>query len=240
MLKSTLRKTANMIFPPQCISCRELVEETGGLCSVCWEQIEFLSQPQCHVCGFPFELHIEGETTCGNCIKRRPYYNMARAVFAYDDKSSGLIIGFKYSDKIYASDPFARWMVRAGGDMIKESDMVIPVPLHRMRLFKRRYNQSALLAHSIARLTALEVRTDILLRRKNTKPQAGMTYSQRMTNVTGAFGINSKYKDAIKGKTILLIDDVITTGATIEACTRTMLRAGAKNVNVLTLARTVV
>jgi ComF family protein len=232
-------KTLDIIYPPQCLSCRVLVGAKGNLCPTCWENIQFIADPQCDSCGVPFELDSGRNILCGQCIAKPPSYAKARAVFRYDDASRDLITGFKYSDKIYSSDDFARWMIRVGKEIIESSDLIIPVPLHRIRLFTRRYNQAALLAYSIAKHCGLPVYTNMLLRKKHTAPQASLTFKQRLINVRGAFVVNQKYIDTIADKNIILIDDVMTTGATIETCAKVLVKAGAASVNILTMARTV-
>lgn len=239
VVKSFFANTVDIIYPPQCLSCRKLVGQKGNLCSDCWEGIHFLSDPQCDQCGIPFEFETGKEMLCGNCITKEPPYKKARSVFKYDDASRSLITGFKYSDKLHISDHFAKWMLRVGKEFIDEADIIVPVPLHRVRLFMRRYNQAALLSKSLGNNSGLNVCNDMLVRSKNTRPQAGLLFKQRALNVRGAFKINPKYTSYIVGKNIILVDDVMTTGATIEACAKVLKKAGAASVNVLTVGRTV-
>ena len=238
IVKSIFANGLDVIYPPQCLSCRSLVSQKGNLCSDCWEDIHFLSSPQCDRCGVPFEFEVAEGMLCGNCIAKEPSYLKARAVFKYDDSSRALITGFKYSDKLHISDHFAKWMIRVGREFIENADFIVPVPLHRIRLFMRRYNQSALLARSLSVSSGVDVCNDMLVRRKNTPPQAGLLFKQRVLNVRGAFKVNPKYEGRILGRNIILVDDVMTTGATIEACAKVLKKAGAASVNVLTVART--
>lgn len=237
--KPIITKALNAIYPPQCLSCKTIIGENGNLCPDCWEVIHFISGSKCNICGIPFEYEINEAAICGSCMFKKPSYDCARAVFKYDDASRSLITSFKYSDKIAASDYFAKWIARSASDLIDEADLIVAVPLHRIRLFTRRYNQSSLLANSLAKLTKKPIHHNMLRRTKNTKPQAGMMFKQRILNVRGAFKINAKYADLIKGKNIILIDDVMTTGATIEACAKAIKKAGASKVTALTVARTV-
>lgn len=238
IIKPILQRAVNAIYPPQCLSCREIVSEEGNMCSQCWEGATFIADPICHKCGIPFELNVAQETWCGDCMQCSPKYNKARAVFVYDDNSQRLISKFKYSDKTSASPYLARWMLRVGSGMLHDCDFVAPVPLHRNRLIYRRYNQAALLCKSIEQQTSKTTVVDLLKRVKNTPSQARLTTNQRKINVSGAFSLNEKYSDYVVGKNILLVDDVMTTGATIEACAKILLQAGADKINILTIART--
>lgn len=229
----------DIIFPPRCILCSELVARQGDLCTECWNNIDFITDPLCDCCGIPFEYKVEGEVLCGECILNRPVYNKSRTVFDYNDNSRKLITRFKYADKIHACNSFAKWMQRAGSEIIKNSDLIVPVPLHRIRLFTRRYNQSALLAGALGKLCGLPVYQRMLVRRKYTTPQAGLTRTQRIKNVRYAFAVNKKLSHMLNGKNVILVDDVITTGATIDACAKTLLKGGAASVNVLTIAKTI-
>lgn len=238
-IKPFVDKAIDIVFPPQCLSCKAKVESNGSLCHKCWEAIEFISSPQCVVCGVPFELATSERQICGKCIADPPKYKAARAVFSYDDASSKLITNFKYYDSTASGLHFAKWMLRAGKGFIDEADIIVPVPLHKIRLLSRRYNQSALLCNSLSEVTAKKVCNKLLIRHKNTKPQAGLSFNMRVNNVKSAFKVNNKFQDEITGKNILLVDDVMTTGSTINSCTKVLLKAGAKNVFVLTIAMTV-
>jgi ComF family protein len=158
-------------------------------------------------------------------------------VFRYDDASRSLILRYKHADQTASTPPFARWMARAGAELLAEADLIVPVPLHRWRLFLRRYNQAALLANALAGLSGVHCRPDLLRRPWHTPSQGGLGRRQRRENVRGAFRLQRG--EAVKGKRVLLIDDVLTTGATCEECARTVLAAGAEAVDVLTLARVV-
>jgi ComF family protein len=238
-IKPFLQNAVDIIFPPQCLACDVIVAIKGNLCHQCWDNMDFISSPQCNTCGMPFELDVGDSMLCGKCISDSPRYNKSRSVLQYGDNSSHLITSFKYSDKTHACKHFAQWMVRIGQEFINDADMIAPVPLHRKRLFMRRYNQSALLAKSISKQCGVPAYTSLLIRTKNTPPQAGLSSKQRAINVRNAFKINPYYENKIIGKNIILVDDVITTGSTINACVRALKKAGAGEVNVLTLAMTV-
>lgn len=164
---------------------------------------------------------------------------MARAVFCYNEGSRALISGYKYHDRTHATPMFAAWLARAAAELLPETDLILPVPLHRWRLIGRRYNQSALLARGLAKAVGKPVLLGGLARIRHTPRQVGLTRAQRILNVDGAFAVPPHYAAALQGKTVLLVDDVLTTGATLNACTRTLLEAGVTQVYLLTLARTV-
>lgn len=229
----------NLIFPPQCLMCHAIVPTHGTLCLDCWQQVHFISDPCCACCGLPFDYAIGDGALCGDCLQQHPSYLCARAAFRYDDASKSLILKLKYHDQSYLAATYGRWLAKAGGEMLKSCDVIVPVPLYYWRFVQRRYNQSALLAAALARQCALPVIPDALKRIRHTPPQTGLTRAQRHDNVRGVFAVHPKFKKRLAGKRIVLIDDVMTTGATLEACSRALLKAGAGAVYVLTLARTV-
>lgn len=229
------KRVLDTLLPPQCLGCGALVDEQGALCPGCWGEITFLGPPQCHVCGLPFEYDLGEGALCGACVRRAPVYRRARAALAYGPASRGLVIAFKHADRTDAAPAYGRWLARAGSGLIAESDLMAPVPLHWTRLFARRYNQAALLAQVLGRRSGLPVAPDLLVRRRRTPSQGGLSPYRRLRNVSGAFAVNPKRR--IEGRNILLVDDVFTTGATVAACSRALLKAGAQAVDVLTLAR---
>jgi ComF family protein len=234
-----LTRLLNLLFPPRCPSCREDVAAPGALCGVCWKALSFIAAPMCAICGHPFEFSLGEQAECGECMRRKPAYAKARAVLRYDEHSSRPITGFKFSDRTVLAPMFGDWLARAGAEFLPRADALVPVPLHWRRLLWRRYNQSALLAHAVSRKTGLTVLPDILTRRKRVKPQAGLTRRQRLINMRGVFAVHPRRKASIAGKRLVLIDDVITTGATLNHCAKALLKAGASEVYVLTLAKTV-
>lgn len=232
-----LHKLLNLLFPPQCLNCDARVPTHGTLCQPCWQQIQFISDPMCDCCGLPFDYDIGSNALCANCMQTRPLYTHARAAFRYDEYSRRLVTRLKYSDQTQLANIYGAWLAKAGADLIAGSDIIIPVPLHYFRFVQRRFNQSALLAQAVSKKTKVKNISNGLKRIRHTTPQTGLTKTQRKDNVKGAFVVNPRYAASIKGKNILLIDDVLTTGSTIEQCTKTLLKAGAMQVNVLTLAR---
>lgn len=238
-MKLLKKHTINLLFPPRCLTCGEWVDDVGGLCAPCWGQITFLRDPACSICGYPFDYEIGDDALCPGCIAAKPAYSHARAVFAYDDSSRKLITGFKYGDKTHAAPILANWMVSRGQSILNEADILIPVPLHWRRLFTRRYNQSALLTQQLGQITGKNILLDGLARTKHNPPQASLSLKERKKNVQGAFTVPTKHRNRLNSKHIILIDDVMTTGATVNACCKALKRAGAGEVSVLTLARTI-
>lgn len=239
MLRRVLRVVVDAVLPPLCLCCGIQVGEPGTLCPDCWSKLDFLGPPCCDACGHPFELDPGEAAWCGACARSRPEFRRARAVFRYDDASRPLVLRFKHADRTEAAPAFARWMARAGASLLAEADLVVPVPLHRWRLLTRRYNQAALLANALGRLAAVPVAPDLLVRRRRTPPQGYLGREARERNVKGAFAVRPAKLHLVHGRTVLLVDDVLTTGATVGECARVLLKAGAAAVDVVTLGRVV-
>jgi ComF family protein len=240
MLRSWLRAVAvtavDAVLPPRCLACGVIVEAQGRLCLACWTPVRFLGKPCCAVCGEPFAYLQEDSERCLACLAEPPVYDRARAVFAYDDHTRKLILAFKHGDRVDAAPAYAAWMRQTGADLIEASDVILPVPLHRWRLLRRRYNQAALLALEIGRLSGKPVLPDLLVRRRATPSQGTLGRLARQRNLRGAFDIKGP---SVAGKQVVLIDDVLTSGATVNECARVLKRAGATAVSVLTLSRVV-
>jgi ComF family protein len=233
-------KTAltDMLFPPLCISCREPLGAGHGFCADCWSGIAFLDGPMCDCCGLPFAFDPGEATFCAACLARRPSYDRARAIFAYDDNSRAPILALKHADRLELIPGFAHWLERAGKPLLDQADLIVPVPLHRVRLWQRRYNQAAELARALGRRTSKAVAVRALERSRPTPSQGAMASARgRRRNVLGAFRVPDPAQ--VAGRNILLVDDVLTTGATAEACARALKRAGAGRVQILALARVV-
>ena len=225
------------VLPPLCLGCRKLVDRPGSLCTGCWSGLVFISSPKCEICGTPFETAPPGESICGACHAVPPLWAKARAAVLYDAASRPLILGFKHGDRLHAAPLFIGWLGLAGAEILETADVLVPVPLHPRRLIARRYNQSAVLARGLAARTGHSVSDRALRRVKPTPSQGRMTANQRARNVAGAFDIEPKRTHEIADRHIVLIDDVRTSGATVNACTRVLIRAGARTVYVLTIAR---
>jgi ComF family protein len=231
-------RVLDIVLPPRCLSCGGSVGEHGQLCASCWAEVSFIAPPVCAACGTPFAFDGGPGALCGACIAARPPYGRARAVMRYDDGARALLLGFKHADRTDRAPALARWMARAGPELLAEADVIVPVPLHRWRLLHRRFNQSALLAHALGRIAGTPVAAGLLCRRRNTPPQGTLTRAQREDNVSGAFQVRAGQAVRVAGRRVLLVDDVLTTGATATACTEALLEAGARRVDLLMLART--
>jgi ComF family protein len=227
----------DMLFPPLCMGCRAEVSQPG-FCPACWDGITFLEGPGCRCCGLPFAVALEADTLCAACLAKPPAFDSARAILAYDEKSRSAILALKHADRLDLVPGFSRWLSRSGSALLKDSDLVLPVPLHPWRLWRRRYNQSAELARRLARDWALAYDPGALTRTRSTASQGAMAGARaRRRNVLAAFKVPDPVR--VAGRRILLVDDVLTTGATVESCARALKRAGAERVHVLVLARVV-
>jgi ComF family protein len=233
------RAALDALLPPRCLKCGAMVGEPGTLCPGCWSKVAFIAPPVCAACGYPFEFAAGEDALCGACMRERPAFARARAAIVYDDASRPLILAFKHGDRTDAAPAFARWLARAGGELIDAADLIVPVPLHWMRLFRRRYNQAALLGGALAKLTHRPMRPDVLRRRRATPSQGRLGREARLRNVRGAFALARTGRARLEGRRVLLVDDVLTTGATVSACAEALLGGGASAVDVLTLARVV-
>ena len=225
------------VQPPRCPGCGIIVEMPAAVCGACWSAIAFIAEPLCERCGRPFEFIVAERSVCGRCLADPPVFGRARAVALYDDASRGLILKFKHGDGLHLAPLFGAWLSRAGSGLLAEADVVVPVPLHRVRLFSRRYNQAAILALDIGRRVNLPVDVMGLIRARRTPSQGTRTRAGRERNVRGAFTVARECAARLSGKRVLLIDDVLTSGATANACARVLLRSGAAHVDVLTIAR---
>ncbi|MEI8295475.1 MAG: ComF family protein [Alphaproteobacteria bacterium] len=238
-LSSLCQHVIDSLLPPRCLRCGENVSTSHTLCSGCWARLTFISAPQCCLCGWPFAFAADDQYICGSCLRKPPLFTKATAVFRYDEGIKPLILRFKHGDALDLSPRLSLWMAEAGkkADLFSSITALVPVPLHWRRLFMRRYNQASVLAQAIARTVDIPCHTSWLRRKKATPPQGSGSKKQRFTNVRGAFRVPPSKKDAVQGSRILLIDDVFTTGATLTECAKVLLKQGAAEVRVLTLAR---
>ena len=236
VLTRVLRGAIDSVLPPQCLACRAAVDRSAHLCSRCWNEIDFVADPVCAACGRPFEYEAEAGTLCGVCLEYHPQYGRARAAVRYQGRARDLLLGFKHGARTERARPMAAWMARAGAALLAEADALAPVPLHRRRLFQRRYNQAAMLALALGQGCGVEVMPDLLIRRRATPTQGGLGRAARYKNVARAFSVRPGQAARIADRALVLVDDVLTSGATAEACTRALLAAGAARVDVLTFA----
>lgn len=229
--------TLDFLLPPQCPVTGERVAAPGLLSPEAWAAIQFIDDPVCARCGAPFAYdHGEG-AECAACIAEPPAFDRARAAIVYDDASHGLVVAFKHSDRTELAALFGGWLARAGGALFRKDTILVPAPLHWRRRLARRYNQAGLLASSTGAIAGLSVLHDALQRTRSTAPQQRLSSDARRRNVAGAFAVRRE-RD-IAGAHIVLIDDVLTTGATLSACARALKKAGAASVDALVLARVV-
>jgi ComF family protein len=242
-LRRSARMALDAVLPPQCLLCAAAVEATGSLCAACWGKIVWLGPPHCACCGVPFEFDPSpsggDQLLCGACLAAPPQYARARAVFRYDDTSRNLILAFKHADRLHGAPAFGRWLARAGGEMLAQADIVAPVPLHWTRLAWRRYNQAALLAQAAATAAGAVCVPDLLERIRRTPSQGDKGPAARRRNERRAFRLAKRHAGRIGGQRVVLVDDVLTTGATVSECARVLTDEGATAVDVLTLARVV-
>jgi ComF family protein len=232
-------RLVDMVLPPRCLVTGEVVDSPGKLSPAAWAALRFIGAPLCAACGYPFDFQTEDVSLCAACLREPPLYASARAALIYDDNSRGVILKFKHADRTDGVHTLAGWMARAGAGILSAADVIVPVPLHRWRLLRRRYNQSALLGQALGRRSGRIFVADALFRRRSTPIQGHKGFRERHRNVHGAFAVNPKRLELLQGKTVVLVDDVYTSGATIRECTKTLLNAGAASVHVLTLARVV-
>jgi ComF family protein len=225
------------VLPPRCLACGTIVDEPDALCSSCWAGMTFFAPPWCAVCGLPFPHPMGEEAVCADCARQKPSWDRARAVMRYDKHSRHLVLALKHGDRTHVARALGRWMGRAGAELLEGADMIMPVPLHWTRLFTRRYNQAGLLAHAVRAAGGPPVMADWLVRRRRTSSQGRLGPVARVRNVRGAFAVRRGCD--VKGKRIVLVDDVLTTGATVEECARVLRRGGAAFIGVLTLSRAV-
>jgi ComF family protein len=235
-MKNWFKIFIDTLLPPRCLLCGKVIHHDDSLCSECFKNITFITHPYCQYCGSPLPEDIFNEACCVHCLKKKPPFRMCRSAVIYDDYSKHLVLDFKFADHTENKNLLARWLLLAGEDIFHNGvDVIIPVPLHFRRLFKRKYNQSAMLAAELSMLSHIPAEFTALKKIRHTTPQVHCNGKQRLKNIKDAFEVTAL--DKVKGKRILLIDDVYTTGATLRECARVLKKAGAKSVDAITVAR---
>jgi ComF family protein len=229
----------DIALPPLCPSCREPLGDGVGLCAPCWSKLAPIEKPYCARLGIPFAYDPGPGILSMEAIAAPPAYDRARAAVRYDDVARALVQRFKYHDRLDLAPMMGRWMARAGSELLADADALLPVPLHWRRLWARRFNQAAALAGTISEIAEVPVLHGAIARVRATPQQVGLSKPQRADNVQGAFRVPQERKADIAGRRLVLIDDVLTSGATADTCARALLRAGAAHVDVLVFARVV-
>jgi ComF family protein len=232
------RRALDIALPTLCPACREPVRDSG-LCAACWSKLSLIAPPYCARLGIPFAYDPGPGILSMQAISDPPAYHRARAVTRYDEVARAMVHALKYGDRLDLAPVMGNWMGRAGRELLEGAEALIPVPLHWRRLWARRFNQSALLAQAISRETGVKVCDAALRRIKPTAQQVGLSQSERALNVQGAFRVPADRKADVVGRNLVLVDDVLTSGATSDACARALLRAGARSVDLVVFARVV-
>lgn len=229
----------DLLLPPSCLTCDAPVDAPGRFCPDCFRATAFVTEPFCHRCGVPFTHAGQAGPArmCHSCRSRPPEYDCARAALRYDGQATRILLPFKHGDRTEAAAALARLMARSGGALFQRADLLVPVPLHRRRLVTRRYNQAALLALVLARIAQRPAVPDALRRLRPTVALGDRSAAERAAILDGAIAVRPSRADRIVGRRVLLVDDVMTSGATANACARALRAAGASGVDVLVAAR---
>lgn len=230
------RRLADLLWPPSCIGCGAAVIEPDGVCAACWQSLPHITAPFCARYGVPLPFDLGTEAVSARAITDPPVFRQARGAFLYQGLARDLVHRLKYNDRTELARPMARAMALAGRDLLAEATGLVPVPLHRFRFLGRRYNQAALLARELGRGHDLRVYSECLTRVKSTRPQVGLTRSERAENLAGAFKLVPSERLQVAGQRLLLIDDVMTSAATGNAAARVLMKAGATSVDLLVFA----
>ncbi|UTW55738.1 ComF family protein [Kordiimonas sp. SCSIO 12610] len=240
MMRSYAQNIIDFVLPPRCPLCSVRVHVDGNFCGRCWSDLSLIIDPLCKSCGMPFDYEIEDNLICGECIKSTPSFDHALSVFRYEGKGRSLVLALKNNRSFVGFQALSKLMINTLF-VPEDIDLVIPVPLHPLRLMRRRFNQSHLLADAYVNGCGhnLKVSSTVLVRQKNTVTQGSLNRKERHKNVRTAFTVKERQQAKIEGKRVLLVDDVYTTGATLNACAKTLKAHGAARVEALTLARVV-
>lgn len=229
-------RLADIVVPPVCLACQAPLAVHDALCPACWRRIAFIRPPLCDRLGLPMPFDTGGTMISGAALAHPPDWDRARAVAHFDDVMRDLVHKLKYADRHDARRLFGRWLAESGRDLLTDADLLIPVPLHPARLWRRRFNQAAILCAELTRSTGIPADPFVLARVKATPSQVGLSQAERQANISGAFALRPGAQARIADRRLVLVDDVITTGATAAACARIPRRGGAARIDVLSLA----
>ncbi|AGZ79285.1 competence protein ComF [Anaplasma marginale str. Dawn] len=233
LLRAVVSKICDALFPDICANCRTIIPRGKVVCDACTRAIRFLWEDFCVVCGAVAQRHTN---TCAGCAARPTHISAINSVFVYDECSKNMVLRLKFGDDLFHVRAYARWMCERGKAVLEGADILVPVPMHRVRLMHRKYNQAALLAQAVGKLRKIPTEVLLLKKSKDTPPQHGLAATARRKNVCASFTVADT--DKVRGKVIVLIDDVITTGATIAACASALADTGAREIRAVTLCRT--
>lgn len=240
LIKKLFQFILNILYPNHCISCKNIINSDKTFCINCWKKLQFINKPCCSICSEPFKFNIfdEDELLCGNCIKKKPYFDKAISCFIYNKTISRTILQFKFFKKTFLSKVLVKFLLISTKDVINEVDYLIPVPIDIKRLRWRGYNQSLLLTKELSKKTNKPIIEDLLIKHKYTIPQARLKNKDRKKNLKNVFSFNEKYFDLIQNKNIAILDDVMTTGTTVNECAKILKQQGVNKVFVFTIAKT--
>jgi ComF family protein len=237
LIKTGLSFLLDVVLPPRCPVTGELVGVQGTLHPSFWTTLNFIHAPMCDCCGSPFAHEATENMLCAHCLQQPPLYHKMRCVWRYDDASAALILKFKHADALHLTPLLGGFLTRSGAEILHDADLILPVPLHRWRLLKRKYNQAGLLAKFVSKESDIPYASHLLRRGRATESQGSKTRAERHENLRNAFHVLPKDTQHITGKRIVLIDDVYTSGATITECAKALLAHGAAQIDVLCLAK---
>ena len=235
-----IQTAIDLIYPPRCIGCADMVGESFGLCGPCWRDTPFTGGAMCDRCSQPLlgEASDDEELICDACLEAPPPWKSARSALLYKGRARRLVMALKHSDRQDIARPAAQWMARAGADLLQDrAALLVPIPLHWSRMMRRRYNQSVLLARGVAFHSGVPLGADVLVRPRATRSLGHRTRAERLAELSGAIAANPRRRSQITGRKVILVDDVMTSGATMDAASQACLEAGASQINVLVLAR---
>lgn len=238
MLHAQIQTAVSLVYPPQCSCCDALVDSDVGLCGTCWREMNFISGAVCESCGCALPGESDGyRLECDDCLSNPRPWSQGRAALEYEGKAKDLVLGLKHGDRTELAPMAAGWMLRAAQPILQDNPIVTPVPLHWSRMLRRKYNQSALLAEAFAKHGRLDYWPDLLKRTRLTPSLDRKSKEDRLRILKNAISAHSRHRELIYGRVVVLVDDVMTSGATLSACTEACLRAGAADVRVVVLAR---